>query len=225
MESDAAGRNELRALHDEAERDSEAIQMEVWWHIEMVAWIVRQGVAPLDLARESNWPAGRDVADDPILTWLAHRDPIINELARYQVAVMLEHGDLSGEEVAAGGVIVPPSVARLAADLLPRSTPPRRGQHGDHLARNVMLWQLRGLLEAWTSWGLSPKRKPPVWGASGENLSAFNLLEDSRLAECLSEEIGRHRLLVDLPDAAPSPEAIRAVWRNWRGPPEPFQLR
>jgi hypothetical protein len=218
----------LEALEAETRRElaevealDEAARIEIGWLIGFAAWTIRQAVAPLPMESEGNWPIAPDVEGHPVLSWLATRDPAVNELARHQVRAML-NDDLDDEEADLGYLMIPKETAGLAARLLAHPTPSRRGRYGDHLARNVMLVRLRDILMEFNPWGVplvkAPKR-PFTDDGTGEALAWLDANPAlSRLADHLADELERHFFLAEFPDAAPSPDAIRSVWLQWHAP-------
>lgn len=208
-DSDAAKREFEHDLYEE-EIDEEI----AWddrrfdWLLNLIAWTCRQKADPKPLSQWCNWPEDLnqngeyDPYEDNLLRSLAFKDPIFFDLARTQTADLVERvgEDLSPEDIV------------FIAKLL-RAEPPlrRRAITGDNFGRDALIVTLLQLVVRADLWGLE-KRLPRLPGA--RPTFEIGVISDTSLSDGLSEILCVHPLLEKLPNAVPSSDAIRVLWRR-----------
>lgn len=194
-------RKEIDDLQAELDAEFSGLRRCYDRHLELLAWIVRQKAHPMLLSDTGSWPDDCWCADDPVLRWLAVRDPLIFELARHQVAAHLELKD--ADDIS------------LAATLLVRTSPSLRGPHGDNLARDVVLTSLLEFFdhEDWNPWHLVG-RKVFLAGMAEETPIVTPRPGLDRLAQMLEQDLANHPFLGEYPDKIITSDAIRSVWRS-----------
>lgn len=179
----------------EAEADMERYAQRFDWLLDLIAWTCRQEANPKLCVQAAYWPkeliqdgGDYDFYQDKILRWLAFKDPLFFDLARAQTADLVE---LVGEDLA-------PEDFAFIAKLLRSNPPSRRVGTGDNFGRDFLIIAfLReiapdDLLDAGKRW----RRKH----------------SDTRLCDNLGKILNEHHMLENLPEAAPSTDAIRAIW-------------
>lgn len=177
--------------------------------IELLAWAIFQDESGSDLRVRSNRPSARKVVENELLVWLSTRDPAIFDLAKFEVADLLE---LGFEDQ-----IDSDALDDLSVRVLRQSRPNRRGVGGDHVARDVFMLVAMQIGEGLGSLG-SPKSSGLAnhqSEISRPNLDALNAMPpELEMARKLADKLNEHPWLKDLPEAVPTEQKIRGVWRK-----------
>lgn len=168
-------------------REAEAIAQRL---IDLLAWVLREGAAPANLADPTSWPPGIWVTDWPETWDTALRDPVIYDLARHQLSA-----DLVTEPDRYLTPIQESNLLRQAAILLRMDRP---SQSGKGRGRRAVEFLIRRLA-AWTM-EYDPKAQGPI--------------AEAKLAAAISEALTFHPCLSGHPDAVPSADAVRAILRQ-----------
>lgn len=208
MTSDEDAR-ELQAACDELEDSFDAIEEALQRRLDLLAWTLRQAKVMAPVSDPENWPAIW-VMDWPETQKVALADPLVFDLARFQMAQDLRH-----EPTRRLSIFQESAVLENAALILEAAPPSSKGLPIGRSAVKMLLrdiaWELRELPSLWSlraakepytpERNLDPWRLPP-------------LPANAALADAIADRLITHPLLADVPECALSADAIRVIIRT-----------
>ncbi|MBL4928917.1 hypothetical protein [Fuscibacter oryzae] len=193
---------ELRRDMLENDKELEAHEARLQRRIDLLAWVLAQAARPRVLTDPESWPKSLWVMDWPDTAEVAFKDPLVFDLARYQMA-----GDLRGEGARELGFQGLYNRLEAIADLLsvqPPTSPPGAKQLGKR-AINMLVRGIAIDLDDWNVWFVNE------WSADGCPLGMRP--SQSAIAGAIADRLIVHPALEGLPGAIMSSDAIRAILR------------
>ncbi|WP_417254243.1 hypothetical protein [Celeribacter sp.] len=165
--------------------------------IDLLAWVCRQtgkDIAEVDLI---GWPNQLEIWRDEKLADLALKDPRMYQAARIQMSDIFENFACEYNFP----VELTPEDWRFFKKLSIQDVPATRGPCGDHLARDVLIFQIFHAAMRDGTW----------FDGIGRNYRV------TKFARQLSEELNQHSSLLDCDASVLSPETIRSVLKKGNG--------
>lgn len=177
----------MTATKSKAERD------EAQALLDLLAWLYLQTAKPRPVRDPQNWPAGVWVSDSPKLWRIAMSDPLLFDLARYQVAAdnsLKLRPNLPPEERE--------FIRHLSSEL---NIAPRPQAAGRAPGRRAISDIICALFDGFSR------------GCAAEEEKA----QAASVAHAINDSLNQHQTLSDHPEVVPSAEAIRKVLARHRG--------
>lgn len=177
-------------------------EAQLMYLLDLIAWTIcqRRDNKPLHLS--DNWPDAVVFAN-PLLRWIAQRDPDLFDVARFQLSDAMKTQALG---TWAANV-------NFAATLLAASPPNRRGALGENVARDALILALSRHVENSSNELRTLRHKQDGFCIA---------VADRALAERCYDLLAEHEWLADETEV-PSPDAIRPIlgkreeWRERHG--------
>lgn len=180
-------------------------------YVGLLAWVVRQRHAPVDPLPPENWP-GLWILEYAELRKLALMDPIINSLARHQLALWLCDANLDQ--------LRPPApdpffeigeehdvLSDFAAKILLSPVPTGNGKRKGSPAIERLVFLIYQELDD----------RPDPWGI-GEKVMTQGRHSASKIATALADRLSAHPFCATLPETAmPTAESIRHILSRKNG--------
>jgi len=186
--------DEEAELLREIRHDSQQTELEIQFALErlaialdVLAWhLAKKTCASLRAA----WPDSAVIMFEPLLAWLAFRDPILFDAARKDVAATV---------VAVGVDPRDQDAAALVSKLLTVERPNQRRRGGDNLARDCLILVAAQIGADWAGWDRN----------TSKNDGEYN---SSSIAKGLCDALNAHPYLSQCPEGVPTEDTIRSVW-------------